>query len=103
MVAEYEKNAGDQIFTVKGCVHHPGAFRLKHGQGMKLSEALRLAGGTINGNYFAGERAAYLIKIHVLRLEGGTVIAFELDVRPGHSDGDFEIKPGDSIFVPELV
>ena len=91
----------DGVYQLGGCVYHPGKFHLSHGQTITLSEALKKAGGTINGNYFKGERAAMLTDICILRVRDGSLFEFKLNLRKG--DGNFIVQPGDVIYVPELV
>jgi hypothetical protein len=102
-IRKYTLRETHGVFQVAGCVYHPGKFSLKPGQTIKLSEALQMAGGSINGNYFASERSANLRDIRVKRKQNDTIIEFKLDIYPGENGGNFIIQPGDSIFVPELI
>ena len=101
-IATFSQRQEQGVFQVAGCVYHPGTFSIKPGQTVKLSEVIKKAGGTINGNYFAGERSASLRRVKVMRYEKGSVVEFTLDVWKG-TGGSFIIKSGDRIYVPELA
>ena len=99
-IEQLEQDKTDQIFRIGGSVNHPGSYSLKSDQTIKLSEALQKAGGTIPGT--SADNGAYLTKVTVLRLENKKEITFKLDVSQHGTDGNFLIKSGDQIFVPEV-
>ena len=99
-LAVFQQDELKGVYRVEGYVSHPGVFSIKRGETLKLSEVLRRAGGT--GLHHPLDEGADLRHIRVRRLQNGGVIEFRLDVWHGDG-GDFVIKPGDLIDVPESV
>jgi hypothetical protein len=97
----YQRDARMGLFTVKGCVHHPGTFSIKPNETVTLAEALKKAGGTIPGT--TGDDGASLTGIRVLRINDGSVVERKLDVWHGLDGQNFLIRAGDQIYVPEVI
>ena len=97
----YQRDAQMGLFTVKGCVYHPGTFSIKPNETVTLAEALKEAGGTIPGT--SGDNGADLIGIRVLRINDGSIAERKLDVWHGQDGKNFLIRAGDQIYVPEVI
>jgi protein involved in polysaccharide export with SLBB domain len=105
----YQRDAQMGLFTVKGCVHHPGTFSIKPNETVTLAEALKEAGGTItgttgdDGSNLRDISGANLRDIRVLRINNGSVVERKLDAWPGLDGQNFLIRAGDQIYVPEVI
>ena len=109
----FRQDKKDNVISVGGQVVHPGKYPLVVGKKMTVSEALLLAGGMITEK--ASDGSAVVNTIRVLRLKGSRISYFTLDAKPVKKDFDilnpldvktdlnFQLQPGDTVYVSEPV
>ncbi|MCK5528874.1 MAG: SLBB domain-containing protein, partial [Kiritimatiellae bacterium] len=86
--------------SVMGNVITPGRIALPQGRKLRLSEAIALAGGLAPS---AKDREVRLAR----RSSSGELVKIKVNLRAivagGKIDEDINLKPGDTIFVPETI
>jgi len=96
---------GDTVYVtfrepvyVLGQVEKPGAYHLPFGYALTVSKAIALSGGF--------SKFARYTRVRVARRGANAVETFTVDlgaVLDGQLDKDMELKPGDTVYVPERV
>ena len=86
--------------SVMGNVITPGRIALPQGRKLRLSEAIALAGGLAPS---AKDREVRIAR----RSSSGELVKIKVNLRAivagGKIDEDINLKPGDTIFVPETI